>query len=188
MLVAPRPESIGEAEKVRLIDAIQDQYQGTLDHLVLERGDPEWPLRSVGFRDVHPSDWLCSVRSSSQARGEVFEVALQLLSVALPRCPVDSRCRVPLEAKVRLAQGLDVVNVVQERREPSSLVRLRCLPYAVPRTVHAFPALCPERVLWSRIPLGLPPSLHPLRRRRSAFARNRRLRLAVSSVSTFVPV
>ena len=188
MWTAPRSEPIGEAEEVRLIDAVQDQHEGTLDHLVLERGNPEWPLASVRLRDVDPPDRLRSVRPPLQARREVHEVILQLLPVGPPRFTIDSRCRVPLEAKVRLAQGLDAVDVVQERREPSPLVRLRCLPYAVPRTEHALPALSPGRVLRTRIPLGLPPSLRPFRRRRSASARYRRLRLAVSGVSAFVPV
>src|SRR5262249_9155430 len=47
MLVAARPESVGEAKEVLLIDAVQDRHEGALNHLVLERGDPQWSLSSV---------------------------------------------------------------------------------------------------------------------------------------------
>ena len=66
---------------------------------------------------------------------------------------------------------------------------LCCLPYAVPRTGHALlPVLRPGRVLRARISLGPPPSLHPLRGRSQAFVRSLRRSLAVSGVSSFVPV
>jgi hypothetical protein len=78
--------------------------------------------------------------------------------------------------------------MMQERREPYLFVFLRYLPYASPRTVHTFPALCPARVLLGRIPLGPPPSLRSLRKRFAAVLRRFRCPLAVSSVSTFVPV
>ena len=130
---------------------------------------PSGRCRPSGLGMYTLPDRLRPVRSSSQAFGEVDEMCFELLSVGPPRLPVHPSCRVPLEAEVSLTQGLDVVDVVQERREPSPLVRLRCLPYAVPRTGHAHPALRPERVLRSRIPLGLPPSLHPLRGRSVGF-------------------
>src|SRR5262245_51508998 len=182
------PEPVGEADEVLLIDAVQDRDEGTLDQLVLQRGDPEWSLPSVRLGDEHPPDGLRPVRSSSQPFGEIDQMCLEMLSVRPPSLPVYPSCRVPLEAEVSLAQALDVVDVVQERREPSPLVCPRCLPYAVPRTRHALPAQCPERVLRPRIPHGLPPSLHPLRGRTSLSTRTFRLRLAVSGVSTFVPV
>src|SRR5207247_6692404 len=121
------------------------------------------PLPSIRLGDHHPPDRLCPVRSTSQSFGEIHEVLLQLLSVGPPRLPVHSWRCIPLEAKVRLSQGVDVVDVMKERSKPSPLVRLRPLPYAVPRTEHAFPALGPARVLRARIPLGLTASLPPLR-------------------------
>jgi hypothetical protein len=185
--LAPGPETVGKAEEIDLVDAVQDLHEGTLDQLVLERGHPEWPLASVRLGYEYAPDRLRSVRSSSQAFGEVLEVAFQLLPIALPRFAVHSWCRFPLEAEVGLAQGPDVVDVVQERGESSPLVRPLCLPYAVPRTGHALPVLRPGRVLRARIPLGPPPSLHPLRERCVTFARPFRRALAVSGVSTFVP-
>jgi hypothetical protein len=40
VLAAPGPEPVREAEEVRFVDAVQDHHEGTLDQLVLERGDP----------------------------------------------------------------------------------------------------------------------------------------------------
>src|SRR5262245_66631591 len=87
-----------------------------------------WP--PSGFGDVHPPNGPRPIRPSSQSFGEVDQMPLELLSIRPPRLPVHPSCRVPLEAEVRLAQALDVVDVVQERREPSPLVCPRCLPYA----------------------------------------------------------
>ena len=142
MSSTPWPESVGKAEEVHLVDAGQDPHESTLDHLVLERGDPEWPLSSVRLRYEYTPDRLRPVRPPLHAAGEIREVVVQALSIALPRFAVYSRCRFPLEAEVRLAQRLDVVDVVQERRESSLPVRLCCLPYASTHPGHAFPVWC----------------------------------------------
>src|SRR6266545_6077734 len=47
------PEPIREAEEVRLVDAVQDRRERTLDQFVLERGNSERPLAYV--RHVSPS-------------------------------------------------------------------------------------------------------------------------------------
>ena len=52
------------------------------------------------------------------------------------------------------------------------------LPYASSRTVHGIPTQRSGRVLLARIPLGPPPSLHPLRERLTAFPRRFRFPLA----------
>jgi len=46
-----------------------------------------------------------------------------------------------------------------------------CLPYACQRLDHAFPVLCPARVVLTRVPFGPNPSLHPLRHRSPGFVR-----------------
>src|SRR5262249_11373147 len=71
-------------------------------------------------------------------------------------------------------QVLDVVDVVQQRREPHLLIPLCGFAYPLQRTQRAVPALCPGRVLLARVPFGQAPSLHPLRRRH--FGVVRRLR------------
>jgi hypothetical protein len=57
------------------------------------------------------------------------------------------------------------VHVVQKRSELFLLPCSCCLPYAFQRMGHAYPILCPARVLLVRISLGLRPSLHSLRGR-----------------------
>ena len=50
--------------------------------------------------------------------GKVLEVFLQLLAVVPPRLPVHARRGFPLQAEVRPAERVGVVDVVQERGEP----------------------------------------------------------------------
>src|SRR6266704_3865445 len=87
------PEPIREAEEVRLVDAVQDRRERTLDQFVLERGNSERPLASVRLRDEHPPNRLRPIPPALQPPGEVDQVCLQLLSVRPPRLPVHSRCR-----------------------------------------------------------------------------------------------
>jgi len=54
--------------------------------------------------------------------------------------------------------------MVEERGEPLLPVAACCVTYSLERTGRACPALRPGRVLLVRVPLGQPPSLHPLRR------------------------
>src|ERR687891_1394402 len=58
VLAAPRPEAVGEAEEVRLVDGVQHFHYRALDDLVLQRGDAERPLPAVGLGAVLPSGRL----------------------------------------------------------------------------------------------------------------------------------
>ena len=58
---------------------------------------------------------------------------------------------------------------IKHRNAP--LCQQACFAYPLGRTLRTAPALYPERVLPSRVPLGQPPSLHPLRHRRGGFVR-----------------
>ncbi len=64
--------------------------------------------------------------------------------------------------------------MVEIRLAPSPLYQAAQPAYLLERTVRAMPALCPERVLLSRVPLGQPPSLRPLRRRFTGLVRGLR--------------
>ena len=44
MRAAPRPEPVGEAQEVRLVDGVEHLDDGPLDDLVLQRGDGEFIL------------------------------------------------------------------------------------------------------------------------------------------------
>src|SRR6058998_1024573 len=159
MRTAPRPEPVREPEKVDLVDRVQDRDDRALDEFVLQRGNAERPEPPVGLRDERSPDRLRPVRPSLEPSREILEIRFQALAVVPPRLAVDARCRVSLQRVVRGAQPLDVVHVVQERREPLLPVPLGCLTHPLERARRAYPARCPERVTLGRVPLGPLPSL-----------------------------
>src|SRR5437773_1349312 len=165
MRTAPRREPVREPEEVDLIDRVQDRDDGALDELVFQRGNAERPQPPVRLRDVRSPDRLRPVRPSLEPSREILEMLFQCLAVVLPRLPVDARRRVSLQRVVRGAQPLDVVHVVQERREPLLPVPPCCLTHPLERTERTCPARCPERVAPGRVPLGQLPSLRRLRGR-----------------------
>jgi hypothetical protein len=134
----------------------------------------QWPLSAIRFGNECPTHRLGSVRSAFQPLGEIPEIVLQGLAVAAPRLAINSRCGVPLETGVGLAESVWVIHVVQERRELQLPISYCCLAYPLERMLHAGPALSPEHGLLSRVPLGQALSLHPLRRQRFRRAPNRR--------------
>src|SRR5216684_608592 len=136
-----------------------------LDDLVFQRRDSERSLPPVGLRDKHPSHRLRSIRSSLQPFGKVLEIPLQLLAIVPPRFTVHTRSGFLLQSEVGHAQRFQVVDVVQERREPQLLILSCCLTYPLQRTRRVVPARCPGRVLLGQVPFGQTSSLHPLRHR-----------------------
>src|SRR6202035_5062247 len=136
-----------------------------LDDFVFQRRDSERSLPPISLRDVHPTHRLRSVRSSLQPFGKILKIHLQLLSVVPPRLPVHARRGFLLQTEVGHAQRVQVVDVVQERRELQLLILSCCLAYPLQRTGRVFPARCPGRVLLGQVPFGQTSSLHPLRHR-----------------------
>jgi hypothetical protein len=55
MLAAPRAKTVREAEKVLLINLVEDGDHGLLDNLVFHCRDPEWTLPSIFLLYVHSS-------------------------------------------------------------------------------------------------------------------------------------
>src|SRR5216684_2688191 len=163
MLAAPRPEPVRKAEKIRFVDGIQHLDRRALDDFVFQRRDSERSLPPVGLRDKHPTHRLRSVRSALQPIGKSLEIFFQLLAVVPPRLPVHARCGFLLQAEVSPAQCVQVVDVVQERREPQLLILSCCLTYPLQRTRRVVPARCPGRVLLWQVPFGQTSSLHSLR-------------------------
>jgi hypothetical protein len=162
---ALRPESVREAEKVLLVDGVQHLDDGALDDFVLQRGNAERPLPPVRLRDVRSPDRTRSKRAPLEAGGQVAEVDLQHLTVMLPRLAVDARRRISCQPEIGRAEPLDVIDVVQQRREPLFPVPFRCLTYPLDAIRRMTPALGPVAVTVERIPLGQPASLHCLRSR-----------------------
>ena len=107
----------------------------------------------------------CPVTSSSLWTRSCSSARLRSRSArSPPGQPINTRCRVALEREEGHPEQA-ATDVVEERGEPF-LLPLPCdFSYAVQRKCHAFPVLRPARALLVRIPLGLRPSLHRLRRR-----------------------
>jgi len=104
MRAAPRSESVREAQKVLFIDRVEDRDHGLLDNLVLQRCHPHRALPPVGFRDVHPSRRLGSIRATVDAAVQVGKPTLQPRLILLPRHPVHPRGRSPLQGVKALPQ------------------------------------------------------------------------------------
>src|ERR1700741_5652482 len=81
MRAAPRPESVRESQEVLFEDRVQYLDGGALDHFVFQCGNAEWAklTRFPHLRDVHSTNWSCSVGSSLEFLGEILEVRLEIL-------------------------------------------------------------------------------------------------------------
>src|SRR6202521_623249 len=165
MLAAHWSEPIRKSEKVRFVDGVQHLDHRALDDLVFQRRHSERSLPPVGLGDVHPPHRLGSVCSSLQPFGEILKILLQRLAIVLPRLTVHAWRGFLLQTKVGLAQRFQVVDVVQECREPRLPILTCCLTYPLQLTRRVFPARRPGRVLLWQVPFGQNSSLHPLRRR-----------------------
>jgi hypothetical protein len=165
MLAASGPEPVRESEEVGFVDGIKHLDRGALDDFVFQRRYPERPLPPVGLGDIHPPHRLGPVRSPLEPISELAEVFLQPLAIVPPRLAVHPRRGLSLKREIRRAQGVQVVDVVQERSEPHPPISGCRQTYPLQRTGRAFPALGPGRVLLGRIPFGRSPSLPRLRRR-----------------------
>src|SRR5215470_14261424 len=96
MLAAPRAKTVGEAQKVFLVDLVEDGDHTLLDDLVFQGRDPQWTLPSIFFLYVHSSRRLRPICSAMYPSVEIDESILQAGLILLPRHPVHSRCGFPL--------------------------------------------------------------------------------------------
>src|SRR5438128_3297002 len=141
MRAATRPEPIGETEEVLFVDRVQYLDDGTLDDLVLQRGNTERPLPPGRLPDVRSANGLCPVRPPLQPLREVLEVLFQSLAVVAPRLVINPRGGVSLDAEIGRTPSFAVVDMVQERGEPLLPVPSCCLTYPLQRADRATPAL-----------------------------------------------
>src|SRR5215470_2259227 len=165
MLAASGTEPVGETEKIRFVNGVQHLDRGALDDLVFQHRYSKRSLPPVGLGDVHPTHRFRPVRSSLQPVGKILEIPLQFFSIGPPRLPIYAWRGFLLEREGGRAQRFQVIDVVQERREPQLPILLGCLTYPLERAERVGPARCPGRVLLEQVPFGQPASLHPLRRR-----------------------
>src|SRR5450755_4534620 len=171
MLASPWSKPVRKPEKVRFVDSVHHLDRRALHDLVFQPRYSERPLPPISLGNVHPPHRLRSVRSSLQPMGEILETVLEGLAVVPPRLTVHARRGFLLQTEVSRAQCLQVVDVVQERREPQLAIVPCCLTYPLQRTERVFPARCPGRVLLGQVPFGQTSSLRPLRHRLSGLVR-----------------
>jgi site-specific DNA recombinase len=129
VLGTPRPEPIGEAEEVRLVDGVQHLHHRALDDLVLQRRDAERPLPAVGLRDVLPPRRLRPVCAAHHAAMQVVDVAIERHRILLPLHPIDTGCSLRLELMEGPGQQ-GRRHVVHQGREPFTTVPLCRFSYA----------------------------------------------------------
>ena len=158
MRVPPRPEAVGEPEKVDLVDGAQHLGDGTLDDLVLQGGHAERALPAIGFGDPDASNRLWPVAPGVHPCAEVLEVGRQAPLVVRHRDPVDSRTCLPLLPPERPFERVDVY-MMQQGGEPG-------LDGRTGRRVHpgkvgwqGDPALRPDPTPLAWAPSGPAPSL-----------------------------
>ena len=77
MRVSPRPEAVGEPEKVDFVDRAQHLADRALDDLVLQGRDAEWTPTAIGFREVDTPNRLWPVAPGVDPDTEVLEVGLR---------------------------------------------------------------------------------------------------------------
>src|SRR5438445_8474919 len=174
MLASSCPESVRETQKFGFVDSVQHLDGRTLDDLVFQHRNSERSFPPVPLVDVRPTHRLGPIRSSLQPMGEILEIILESLAVVPPRLPVHTGRGVLLQAEVGRAQRFQVVDVVEQRREPRLLILTCCLTYPLQRTGRVRPARCPGHVLLLQVPFGQTSSLHPLRRWLPSFVRRLR--------------
>src|SRR6516162_8397020 len=170
MLAAPRAKAIGEAEKVFLVNLVEDGDHSLLDNLVLQRRDPQRTLPSVGFLYIDSSGWHRSIGSTMNSAMQVDESILHAGFILLPCNPVHSRCSFPLQRVKALPQQFDG-QMVEQGSELYLLMFPCCFPHARQPLGHALPALRRVRVRLASVLLDRRPSLLNLRQRSSVFVR-----------------
>ena len=89
VLATPRPEPIGEADEVLLVDRLQHRHDRLLDDLVLQAPDAQRPLRAVRLRDVCPSGRAGAIAALVYPIVQVFQLLFEVFSVG----PATSRRR-----------------------------------------------------------------------------------------------
>ena len=131
--LAPRPEPVGEAEEVLLVNGVQHLDHRPLDDLVLQGGYAERPLPPVRFRYVHPARGTRPVGTAADPAEQVFEVRPEILPVAGPRHLIHPRGGLRADRRVGRPQAGEV-DVVQQRREPRILILPCSSAHTVQRT------------------------------------------------------
>jgi len=132
VLAALGAEPIRKAEEVLLVDRTQHRGGRPLDDLVFEGGNRDWSLSAVWFWYVLSTARQCPIRSSVDPIVQVFDIAIEVCLVVLPRQAVRPGRGVLLECEERQPEQLGT-DVVEKRGELFLLPLLGSLPYAFQR-------------------------------------------------------
>src|SRR6266567_5916946 len=97
MLAAPRTKTVREAEKVLLVNLVEDGDHGVLDNLVLHRRNPQWALPPISFLYVNSSRGRRSEHSAMHPAVQIDQAVLQFGFILLPRYAVGSGCCLSLQ-------------------------------------------------------------------------------------------
>ncbi len=119
MLAAPRPEPVGEAQKVLFPDLVENRPHRVLNDLVLQRRDPQWSLSSIGFRYPDSPRRLRAICPTMDSPVQVAQPRLQASSIFFPRHSVHSRRCLLLQAVIARPEQIDC-HMVQQGGEPSA--------------------------------------------------------------------
>ena len=157
-----RPEPVGEAQEVRLVDGVQHPDDGTLDDLVFQRGDAQRPQPPVRLRDVRPARWPCPVAPAVNPVVQIPEVGHQVLPVVRPHHPVHARRGLRAQRPVGHHQPLQA-DMMQQRREPRFLIPSCYLTHTVQPAWRIVPGTASGMRCAVRVPLGQSPFLRRLR-------------------------
>jgi hypothetical protein len=85
-----------KAEKVFLVDLVEDGNHGLLDKFVFDSRDRKWTLPSIFFLYVHSSRGHRSIGSAMNSAMEINQPIFKSGLILLPGDPVHSRCGFPL--------------------------------------------------------------------------------------------
>ena len=152
-------EAVAEPQKVSLIDRIKNLGHRALDDLVLERGETEGPLASIGFRDVGPQHWLGPVLTAVDACVQSLEISRQILLILVHRHPIDSWTRrAPLPPERPFERG--DIDVMQQSREPRPACSRGRRVHTLKVRQQGLPALRLTLRRFQRDPRRPSPSLH----------------------------
>ena len=104
VLASSRPEPIGEADEVFLVDRLQHRHDRLLDDLVLQAPDAQRALGAVRLRNVAPLGRARSIAAFVNPFVQVFEFIVEIFSVGLPRHAVDAGRSVSHKREIALLQ------------------------------------------------------------------------------------
>ncbi len=107
MLAASRTKPIRKAQKVFLVNRVEDGDHGLLDDLVLQCRNPQRTLPPVAFRDIRSSRGLRSIRPPVDPAVQIDKSTFPPGLILLPREAVYSRCRFSLQRVKALPQKID---------------------------------------------------------------------------------